>query len=35
MTETATETPTKAPCWPNDKDYLDGKTEIFLRSKGT
>lgn len=33
MTEAATATPTKAPCWPNDPDYLDGKTEIFLRSE--
>jgi hypothetical protein len=33
MTEAATEAPTKAPCWPNDPDYLDGKTEIFLPSE--
>lgn len=23
-------TPTKPPCWPNDPDYLDGRTEIEL-----
>jgi hypothetical protein len=23
-------TPTTPPCWPNDPDYLDGKTEIEL-----
>jgi hypothetical protein len=32
MTETATEKPTKAPCWPDDPDWLDGATEIFLPS---
>lgn len=30
MTEAATEAPTKPPCWPDDPDYLDGFTEIFL-----
>ncbi len=30
MTEAATETPTKPPCWPGDPDYLDGFTEILL-----
>jgi hypothetical protein len=32
MTEDAAAAPTKAPCWPNDKDWLDGPTEIFLPS---
>jgi hypothetical protein len=42
MTETTTQTPTdneatsgpptKAPCWPDDPDWLDGPTEIFLPS---
>ncbi|MBV8292917.1 MAG: hypothetical protein JOY55_14125 [Mycobacterium sp.] len=26
-------TPTAPPCWPNDPDYLDGKTEIELPSE--
>jgi len=26
-------TPTKPPCWPDDPDYLDGFTEIFLPSE--
>jgi hypothetical protein len=26
-------TPTSPPCWPNDPDYLDGKTEIELPSE--
>ena len=39
MAEAATETTAKAPCkpngsapdcWPNDQDWLDGQTEIFL-----
>ena len=25
--------PPKSDCWPNDKDYLDGATEIFLPSE--
>jgi hypothetical protein len=28
-----TETPTKAPCWPDDPDWLDGPTEIELPSE--
>jgi hypothetical protein len=33
MPENATKTPpTKAPCWPDDPDWLDGPTEIFLPS---
>ena len=34
MTEVATEASGKAPdCWPNDRDWLDGKTEIFLSTR--
>jgi hypothetical protein len=40
MTEAATEAPAKAPCrsndpdcWPDERDWLDGKTEIFLSVK--
>ena len=33
MTEAAAGTPTKAPCWSNDRDYLDGTTEILLPSE--
>ena len=25
--------PPKSDCWPNDKDYLDGATELFLPSE--
>jgi hypothetical protein len=32
MTESSTERPTKAPCWPGDPDWLDGPTEIELPS---
>ena len=28
----AAPSPTKAPCWPDDPDWLDGTTEIFLPS---
>ena len=28
-----TEAPTKAPCWPYDRDYLDGRTEIELSTR--
>lgn len=33
MAQAATETPTQPPCWPNDPDWLDGATEIFLSAK--
>jgi hypothetical protein len=32
-TEAAAEAPTKAPCWPDDRDYLDGRTEIELSTR--
>ena len=33
MAEDAKATPTKPPCWPDDPDYLDGFTELFLPSE--
>ena len=33
MAEDAKVTPTKPPCWPDDPDYLDGFTELFLPSE--
>jgi hypothetical protein len=32
-TEAGTEVPKKAPCWPDDRDYLDGRTEIELSTR--
>jgi hypothetical protein len=32
-TEAGIEAPTKAPCWPGDPDYLDGRTEIELSTR--
>ena len=32
-TDAGTEAPTKAPCWPGDRDYLDGRTEIELSTR--
>jgi hypothetical protein len=29
----ANEVPTKAPCWPEERDWLDGKTEIQLSTR--
>jgi hypothetical protein len=29
----ATDDPLRFPCWPDDRDWLDGKTEIFLSTK--
>jgi hypothetical protein len=29
----ATDDPLRFPCWPEDRDWLDGKTEIFLSTK--
>jgi hypothetical protein len=31
--QTPTPPPTHPPCWPNDPDWLDGQTEIFLSAK--
>ena len=33
MAQAATATPTQTPCWPDDPDWLDGATEIFLSAK--
>ena len=32
-TDAGTEAPTKAPCWPSERDYLDGRTEIELSAR--
>jgi len=32
-TEAGTSAPATSKCWPNDPDYLDGKTEIELSAK--
>lgn len=33
MTEATTEARTEPPCWPNEPDWLDGTTEIFLSAR--
>jgi hypothetical protein len=33
MSEDCKKHPPKSDCWPNDKDYLDGATELFLPSE--
>lgn len=29
----ADDDPKRFPCWPEDTDWLDGRTEIFVSSK--
>lgn len=33
MTEAATEVRREPPCWPYERDWLDGTTEIFLSAR--